>query len=261
MGTVSKALDLLDLFSRAQPRIGLSDLSRLAGVNKATCYRLMSELQAYGLVEQIGSGREYRLGPAVLRLAALREAEVPMREATLPLLQALARRTGETVHLSQLVAGELRMLSFAYSPAHAMKVMMEDADLLPFHATSSGLAVLAHLPPSAREAILSRPLTAITEKTATDPSLIRRRLDQIRATGVAESTGGFEPDVDSLAVPLFDALGAVSGAVAIAVPAARMTETFKPDARRALIEAGAEATKLLGGAVPSDLAQKWQALA
>ena len=74
MGTVSKALDLLNLFNRAQPLIGLSDLSRLAGVNKATCYRLMSELQAHGLVEQVGSGREYRLGPAVLRLAALREA-------------------------------------------------------------------------------------------------------------------------------------------------------------------------------------------
>jgi len=89
VGTVSKALDLLDLFSRAQPLIGLSDLSRQARVNKATCYRLMSELQSYGLVEQIGSGREYRLGPALLRLAALREAAVPTRDATLPLFRRL----------------------------------------------------------------------------------------------------------------------------------------------------------------------------
>lgn len=261
VGTVSKALDLLDLFSRAQPLIGLSDLSRQAGVNKTTCYRLMSELQAYGLVEQVGSGREYRLGPAVLRLAALREAEVPVREATLPLLQDLARRTGETVHLSQLVAGELRMLSFAYSPAHAMKVMMEDADLLPFHATSSGLVVLAYSPATEREAILSRPLAAITEKTATDPTALRRRLDLIRVSGLAESTGGFESDVDSLAVPLFDALGVVTGALAIAVPTARMTETFKSNARQTLIEAGAEATRLLGGVVPTDPAHKWQTLA
>ncbi|MCC7321604.1 MAG: helix-turn-helix domain-containing protein, partial [Rubellimicrobium sp.] len=195
MGTVSKALDLLDLFSRAQPRIGLSELSRQAGVNKATCFRLMSELQSRGLVEQVGAGREYRLGPAILRLAALREAEVPTRDAMQPVLQALARATGETAHLAQIVAGELRMLSYAYSPAHAMRVMMEDADILPFHATSSGLVVLAHLAPSARAAILARPLAAVTPQTLTDADAVAGRLGQIRATGLAESIGGFEADV------------------------------------------------------------------
>lgn len=261
MGTVTKALDLLDLFNRARPRIGLTELSRLAGVNKATCYRLMSELQNFGLVEQIGPGREYRLGPAVLRLAALREAEVPLREATLPVLQALARTTGETAHLSQVVAGDLCMLSYAYSSAHAMKVMMEDAGILPFHATSSGLVVLAHLAPSVREAILARPLAAITPRTTTDPATLRSRLEQIRAAGHAESAGGFEPDVESIAVPLFDALGQVLGAMAIAAPSARMTGTLRDLARRALIEAGAEATRLLGGSVPSELLEKWQAQA
>lgn len=261
MGTVTKALDLLDLFSRARPRIGLSDLSRLAGVNKATCYRLMTELQSYGLVEQVGTGREYRLGPAVLRLAALREAEVPTREALQPLLQGLSHRTGETAHLSQLVADELRMMAYAYSPAHAMKVMMEDADILPFHATSSGLAVLAHMPPAAQAAILAKPLPAMTDRTLVDPAGLRERLSLIVATGIAESNGGFEPDVDSLAVPLFDASGSIAGALAIAAPTARMTAASRAAARLALAQAGAEATRLLGGSVPAELAQKWQALA
>lgn len=261
VGTVSKALDLLDLFSRAQPRIGLSELSRQAGVNKATCFRLMSELQSRGLVEQVGAGREYRLGPAMLRLAALREAEVPTRDAMQPVLLALARATGETAHLAQIVAGELRMLSYAYSPAHAMRVMMEDADILPFHATSSGLVVLAHLAPSARAAILARPLAAVTPQTLTDADAVAGRLGQIRATGLAESIGGFEADVASMAVPLFDALGQVSGALAIAAPAARMTAALRQIARRALTDARAEATRLLGGAIPPDLLQEWQAQA
>ena len=50
MGTVSKALELLDLFTRGRPQIGLSELARLSQVNKATCFRLMSELQNHGLV-------------------------------------------------------------------------------------------------------------------------------------------------------------------------------------------------------------------
>jgi hypothetical protein len=40
-----------------------------------------------------------------------------------------------------------------------------------------------------------------------------------------------------------------------------MTGTLRDLARRALIEAGAEATRLLGGSVPSELLEKWQAQA
>jgi DNA-binding IclR family transcriptional regulator len=96
MGTVSKALELLDFFSIARPLIGLSDLARLADLNKATCFRLVSELCDFGLIEQVGTAREYRLGPSLLRLAALREAQVPTRDAAMPTLQALAAKTGET---------------------------------------------------------------------------------------------------------------------------------------------------------------------
>ena len=53
----------MNYFSLQQPEIGLSDLARLAGMNKATVYRHMSELAAQGFVEQTQSGRTYRLGP------------------------------------------------------------------------------------------------------------------------------------------------------------------------------------------------------
>jgi DNA-binding IclR family transcriptional regulator len=73
MSTVAKALDLLSLFTRTHPQAGLSDLARRSGLNKATCHRMLTDLAAAGLVEQVGPARDYRLGPAVLRLAALRE--------------------------------------------------------------------------------------------------------------------------------------------------------------------------------------------
>ena len=98
MGTVGKALDLLDLFTRQRAQVGLSEIARLSGLNKATCHRLLTEMESRGLVEQIGAAREYRLGPAVLRLAALRESAVPTRDAAMPVLQRLARATGETAH-------------------------------------------------------------------------------------------------------------------------------------------------------------------
>ncbi len=268
MTTVAKALDLLSLFTRAQPQAGLSDLARRAGLNKATCHRLLADLAAAGLVEQVGPAREYRLGPGVLRLAALREAAVPLQAAARPVLDWLADTTGETAHLSVLVAGRLQALAFAYSARHATRVMMSDADALPFHATASGLAVLGALDRVARDAVLAAPLPALTPLTVTDPAALRGIAACVRAEGHAESIGGFEADVHciggfeddvhSLAVPLFGADGACFGALAVAAPAARMHPAA---VLPALMQAAARITTQLGGQPPADIAARWTAAA
>lgn len=222
MSATAKALALLTLFTRASPQAGLSDLARRAGLNKATCHRLLSDLAAAGLVEQVGVAREYRLGPAVLRLAALREAHVPGLAAARPELERLAEATGETAHLSLLVAGRLKAVAFAYSQRHAARVMMSDVDELPFHATASGMAVLAWLPEAARAVALAGPLPKLTDRTETDPAALRAWLAVVRAEGHSESIGGFEDGVHSLAVPLFGPDGDCLGAVAVAAPLGRM---------------------------------------
>lgn len=236
MGTVGKALDLLDLFTHGQPQLGLSQLARASGLNKATCHRLLTELESRGLLEQTGPAREYRLGPAVLRLAALREAAVPTREAAMPILRRLAEATGETAHLSHLVAGRLQTLAFAYASRQGVRVMMEDADFLPFHATASGAAVLAHLADA-------EPVIAATP----DPDTLRARIRDARTKGYAETLSTFEKDVHSLAVPLFDATGTCTGALAVAAAAPRMTPDLHATISTTLIAAGAEITALWGG--------------
>jgi IclR family transcriptional regulator, acetate operon repressor len=257
MGTVTKALELLDLFTREQTLIGLSDLARLSGLNKATCFRMMTEMQALGLVEQTGPSKAYRLGPAVLRLAALREAAVPTRDAAMPVVQALAREVGETAHLSHIVGSNLRTLAFAYSAAHGTKVMMEDADLLPFHATSSGLAVLAFLPDAMVDSLLAAPLPAFTAATDVNPTHIRARLAMIRNAGWSETHATFEADVRSVAVPLFDATGACTGAIGIAAPAARVTPALHAQMVTGLMRAGSEITTLWGGQLPPAVKAAW----
>ncbi len=250
MGTVAKALSLLDHFTRARSEIGLSDMARLSGLNKATAYRLLCELQEGGFVEQTGSGREYRLGPAVLRLASLREATVPMRDLAAQVLQSLSAATHETAHMSLLQGDRLTMLAYAYSPRHGTRVTMEDAQVLTLHATSSGLAVLAFSPSALVDRVLAAPLEARTEDTLTDPAALRAALAEVRRTGIAESVGGFEKDVHSHAVPMFDASANVIGAMAVAAPVARMDDALKALIRRELRQKALGLTRALGGFLP-----------
>lgn len=258
MTTVAKALDLLGLFDRARPYIGLSEIARLSGLNKATCHRLLGDLVAAGLLEQVGPAREYRLGPAVLRLAMLREATVPMRSAARPELERLAEATGETSHVSVLSGQRLKPLDHAYSSRHPMRVIMSDADDLPFHATASGLAVLAALPDAQGAMLLSGDLARLTPMTETDPARLAARIDLARRRGFAESLGGYQVDVHSLAVPLFGADEACAGALAVAAPGLRMTETARALIRAELGRAALTITAHWGGVPPEDFAARWR---
>lgn len=250
MGTASKALSLLNYFSRAQSQIGLSDLARLSGMNKATVYRLMGELADHGFVEQVGAGREYRLGPAFLRLAALREKAVPMRELALAELTKLSELTGETSHMSLLNGEVLSNLTYSYAHKHGTMVMMEDAEVLELHSTGSGLAVLAFSPPSFVDAVLNKPLIARTPETVTDPDAIRALLPKIRKRGMASSLGGYEQDVYSHAVPIFDAGSHCIGAMAVAAPVSRMTDELRTTIQTELAHAARRTTRVLGGFPP-----------
>jgi DNA-binding IclR family transcriptional regulator len=252
MGTTTKALSLLTHFNHGRLEIGLSDLTRLSGMNKATVYRLMSELQEVGFVEQVDGARSYRLGPQVLRLAALREASVPILSASRRVLRELSEETGETTHLSLLQGDQLASLSHAYAPQHATKVMMEDAEVLTFHGTASGLAVLGFAEPGFVERVLSAPLVARTAQTETDPGAIRALIAEVQATGMAQSVGGFEAEVHSHAVPIFGPDRAVMGALAVAAPTSRMTDNQRIAIPRALRAAGLALTERIGGACPPE---------
>ncbi|SEO97822.1 DNA-binding transcriptional regulator, IclR family [Salinihabitans flavidus] len=250
MGTVSKALSLIGFFSRARPLIGLSEMSRLSGLNKATVHRLLSEMAEQGFVEQAGTGRAYRLGPIYPRLAALREAAVPTREVAQRVLERISHETGETAHLSLVQGGRLSVVAYAYSPQHGTRVTMEDADEIGFHSTSSGLAVLAYSAQEFTEAILTGPLEQRTPLTETDPDALRRTIATVRETGISESVSGFEIDVHSHACPIFDAAQCCIGGVAVAAPISRMDEALRAHVRAVLPRSAIELTRLLGGFAP-----------
>ena len=108
--------------------------------------------------------------------------------------------------------------------------------------------------------MLNRPLAALTPHTQTDPAALRDRLRAITAQGFAESEGGFEADVHSFALPLFDALGRCTGAISIAALATRVSKAQAPQIRAALEQAARTIITLWGGALPPAIHNIWTGL-
>lgn len=223
MGTIAKALQLLTHFSSDLPEIGLSQFVQLTGEDKATLHRRLGELKQCGFLDQDETSRAYRLGPAISRLEIVKETTFPARRAAMDVLRKLNSQVSETVHVS-VIQGDQGLSTLAHidDPSHGIRVYMDTNELLPFHATASGLAVLAFFEKERVDKILKLGLPKFTKDTQTNAARIRNLLIDFRKDGFARSHGGFETDVVGIAMPLFDNRNACAGAIAIAAPSSRM---------------------------------------
>lgn len=247
--TVLKALSLLDFFNERRPAIGLSEFAKLSGNNKASTLRFLTALQSKGFVEQDDSTKSYRVGPAFLRFAQLREAIVPLGEAVQQVLGDLSAATQETAHAS-VIAGESLANIGTVESKRANRISIEPGEAIPFHATASGLAFLAFAPAQFVETALSRNLTAHASETETDSGKLRAELKAIRARGVAKTSSSYEDGATGIAAPYFGPDGKVSGAVAVAMPTTRATDESEDLMTRHVRIAARRLTELHGGQYP-----------
>ncbi|HEX4980474.1 MAG TPA: IclR family transcriptional regulator C-terminal domain-containing protein, partial [Ilumatobacteraceae bacterium] len=81
------------------------------------------------------------------------------------------------------------------------------------HLVSSGFVLLAGAPPTALDELLAGTLPRATDKTMTDPDLIRRRVDDVRRRGSEWVYEEFLEGINSVAAPVRDAGDRVVAAV------------------------------------------------
>lgn len=258
VSTVTKAVELLNLFSAERAEIRLAEFQRLTGRDKTTTYRHLSALESTGLLEQDSTSRAYRIGPAVLRFSHIRELTVPRRAGVRMVLPGLAEVTGETAHASILQGDTLMTLADHASGRHSARVIL-DNPVLPFHATASGLAVLAFADDSLKS-VAYRQLETFTDATVTEPAEIESLLQSIRASGFGVIENSFEQGVCGIAVPLFDSTLKVAGSVAIASVTSRATDQLKQLIKKELIIAARSITSSWGGRIPASLESVWAAV-
>jgi IclR family acetate operon transcriptional repressor len=220
MGTVGKALTLLDILSGMDREAGLTEIAQACGYDKATTRRFLVELEKHGFVEQHLESRKYRLGSALLRLARIREERYPFLRTAIPLVRELAELTGETVHLSEFSNGRLATIHVEES-SKAHRVFVKIGTILPFHATASGLAYLAACPAEMIEAELAKPLTAYTDHTVLGSAELRERIAVTQARGYSVNRQGMEAGVISASAAISPPGGRPIGSITVAAPFVR----------------------------------------
>lgn len=252
MGTIAKALDLLDLFSQTRPEIGLAEFQRLTKRDKATVYRHLSELEKSGLIEKSPISRAYRLGHKIVRLANMRDQTQPLKVKVQPLVDVLSEELLELAHLSVYQHGSLETVYSSNQRSSGLRVSFEDSELLPMHSTASGHAIMAFLNDEDVAIILDQKLEKYTPKTPTKMKEILPLLPDIKTRGYAEISEFMELGVAAVGAPLFDANAQVFGSIAVAYPLTRGGKETHEKITYAVRKAAVDLSDKIGGVLPAD---------
>jgi DNA-binding IclR family transcriptional regulator len=200
--------------------IGVTEVAERTELAKSTAARLLASLAREGAVEQVPGQTRYRLGP---RMATLSVGVAPVRNLVAiarPILEALARETGEAAGLSVPDGATVHYIDQVDS-THEVQVRDWTGTRVPMHAVSSGQVFLAHMNPTEVERYLAQPRVSFTPKTITDSSALRDRLRQVQLDGFAWVREEFAEGLNSVAAQVAGDGGEIVAAVHLHGPSYR----------------------------------------
>jgi DNA-binding IclR family transcriptional regulator len=219
-----------------------SEVARRTGLPRPTVHRLLKAMNSHGLVASVG-GRGYRLGPTLPGLAATAMGELPLRDIAQPVLERLARTTGESAQL--FVRDHHRRVCIAAAESRSeLRTIVEIGARLPLTAGSAGKVFLAFGPPASTAELLPTaerftPATPVGER-------LERQLAAIRRRGWASSVGEREPGVASVSAPVPGPSGALLAVVSLSGPEHRVGRTSAKRLAPTVVDSAREIERSLG---------------
>jgi DNA-binding IclR family transcriptional regulator len=218
--SVDRAVAVLELLA-SRGESGITEIAGELGVHKSTASRLVSVLEARGLVEQLGQRGKYAIGFGVVRLAGAAIGRMDLATLGQPACQALADEIGETTNIAVLDDDVVINIVQARAPA-AVSAQNWIGQRTPPHATSSGKVLLGYAEPARRQDILAKGLIEYTPHTLTDPAALAVQLDRVPTDGYATTFEELEIGLHALAVPVFGPGGVAVAAISVSGPSYRL---------------------------------------
>lgn len=220
--SVDRALTVLEIVGKLGSA-GVTEIATELGVHKSTVSRLIAVLESRGFVEQLSDRGKYRLGFAIVRLAGSTSAQMDLAKESQGICDRLSQQSGETTNLAVLDENRIINVVEAHGPAE-ITLRTWVGQNCPAHATSSGKALLADLPPEDVRARMGDPLPTFTANTIATAAALAAELVRVRETGWASVSEELEVGLNAVGAPVRDNTGRVIAALTVSGPAYRLSK-------------------------------------
>ncbi|WP_227488003.1 IclR family transcriptional regulator [Brachybacterium subflavum] len=189
------------------------------GIPLPTVYRLAQELIRAGYLVHLKDEKRFALGYQLHRLAVGLHEDLGIPRAVRNEVCAMHRDLGMASYLAIHRGTDFVVVFVADSPQAPRLSPMGFGFHESPHATAFGKVGLAALSIEERDDYLAgRTLLAHTDRTLTDPMVLRRQLDEISERGVAWEHQEFQSGTDCLAASFKADDGMLIGTVAVSAP-------------------------------------------
>jgi IclR family acetate operon transcriptional repressor len=251
MQNVLNTLRVLEDVAVRQP-VGVSELARALGMPKSTVQRALRTLHTAGWIRPVGEEfTRWALTTKALHVGRHAAGELSLRDAAVPVMEELRRRTEETIHL-MVPEGDKMVLIERLETPKPVRIIIPLGDSAPIHASSNGKAVLASSPPKETELLLTEELARYTETTVVDRERLLAELAETRARGYATNNGEWRSDIAAVAAAVLGADGRPIASISISTPVNRMPDDLRPE-YGALVRDAARRISLAFGHSPAEL--------
>lgn len=216
--SVDRALSVLRAFTVGRAELRLSDVAKIAGLGISTASRLLSTLEAAGIVDRDPANGLYRLGLDVVTLAAgVLNNHVVHREAR-QIAQNLAAELGLGANVA-VRRGNTLFYLLNFEGTQAPRSFVLTGQRKPLHATGLGKSLLSGLTSAQRRELLPpAALVSYTPKTISDHERLDAEVEEVLARGYATELEELALGRACIAAPILDASGAVVAALSVSGP-------------------------------------------
>ena len=214
--SLARGLSILQAFSSQRPKLTLTDLADLTGMNKTATQRYTDTLVGLGFLGR-NRHKAFSLGPRVLSLGFAYLQGSPLRQLAATYLSDFVERSGLTTNLSILEGTEMVFL-YRKETHRFLKFDLRAGSRLPSHCTSAGKVLLASLEDGdLRARIGGMRLERMTSHTITDQEVLFEEIRKTRERGYGIADKELTLALCSIAVPVLDMEGRVIAALNVGI--------------------------------------------
>jgi len=221
--SIDRLFQIMELLSEHPKGMALMDIAAQTALPKATVSRMLSALAAHGYAVQDSENRRYRLTMRLFEIGSRVTGVSDILSAARPHLDALAARTGETVHLVTRIRDEVVYLYKNEGDSSVVRTASYVGLHNPMYCTGVGKSILAFLPESEQRDIWARvEIAAYTKNTIVTLDRLLEETRTIHQQGYALDMEEHELGVCCVAAPILDLNRMPIGAISISAPTLRM---------------------------------------
>uniref|UniRef100_UPI0035321B82 IclR family transcriptional regulator n=1 Tax=Cupriavidus sp. WGlv3 TaxID=2919924 RepID=UPI0035321B82 len=245
---------LLEVIAEKDQSFNLQALVEETGLPKPTLHRMLQQLEAAGLIQRNGDGRQYGTGLRLRRLAENLLLNSTSHGARHMVLRRLVEEVGESCNLTAFSGGEVLYLDRVETAA-PLRFYLHPGSRVPAHCSATGKLFLAQLAPAQRQRLLGNvELERYTQNTLTDHGQLEAELERVKRDGYAMDDEEFLPGLVCIGVLVPAADGGKSNlGLALQAPVMRVARDKAVQLLPALQRAAAALA-----AIEADSAGSWQ---